>query len=51
MRHNGAVTVDEASAENGEADELVEFDSGPGTGLDDEPDVTDEAMPEGGEPR
>jgi hypothetical protein len=49
VRHNGAVTVDEASAENGEADELVEFDNGPG-GLD-ETDVVDEAMPEGGEPR
>jgi ribonuclease HII len=47
--HNGAVTVDEASAENGEADELVEFDDGPG-GLD-ETDVVDEAMPEGGESR
>ena len=51
VRHNGAVTVDEASAENGEADELVEFDSGPGSGLEDEPDVADEATPEGGEAR
>ncbi|GAA4809906.1 hypothetical protein GCM10023200_54610 [Actinomycetospora chlora] len=46
VRHNGAVTVDEASAVSGEADELVELDAvlgGP-------EEITGDA-PEGGEPR
>jgi ribonuclease HII len=46
VRHNGAMTVDEASVESGEADELVE----PDDVLDGPEDITRDA-PEGGEPR
>jgi ribonuclease HII len=51
VRHNGGVTVDEASAESGEADELVELDAELDGPEDITEDVPENAAPEGGEPR
>ncbi|MDD7931741.1 ribonuclease HII [Actinomycetospora straminea] len=55
VRHNGAVTVDDVSAESGEADELVVLDE---NGFDETElggdlpaGLTEDVAPEGGEPR